>query len=61
MQIQIFSLVYSTFRKLDLSDEISKIKENDLRENRLLLSEPSRHPELLMALTCPSWVPTHIP
>ena len=29
MQIQIFNLSYTTFRKLRLSDEISKIKESD--------------------------------
>lgn len=29
MQIQIFNLIYTTFRKLCLLDEISKIKESD--------------------------------
>lgn len=63
MQIQIFNLVYNTFRKLGLSDEISKINENDLRENRPLLSQPWGHQKLLkLALASPSWVPiTHKP
>lgn len=29
MQIQIFNLIYTTFRKLCFSGEISKIKESD--------------------------------
>lgn len=54
MQLQVFNLIYSTFRKLCLSDKINKLKESDtVRQHTMLLG----HQQVLMALIHPSWVP----
>lgn len=47
MQIQIFSIIYTTFRKLCLSDKISKIKESDPVRDHVTAVRALRAPESL--------------